>query len=227
VVREYRFSPRRPRIRASVVVTPTPTCASLGPEGLWGPAPTKRRALREGYVISGPCRRISECYVAFLIAAAKRHHVRFGSKAERFALSNSMSANHSKRTSICNRCERVVAQASPGVQDAQFGDQGNAHHAARNQGTTALSHLRSTMACPPLGWPDQTFQHEGAKIREYALACDIRQMLDCVHGFLHWAVANNGSAAGPRMWRRSLQLGDKNHKLSSSLLAGQGLVHRF
>src|SRR5262249_6990436 len=105
VVREYRFSPRRPRIRASVVVTPTPTCASLGPEGLWGPAPTKRRALREGYVISGPCRRISECYVAFLIAVAKRHHVRFGSKAERFALSNSMSANHSKRTSICNRCE--------------------------------------------------------------------------------------------------------------------------
>jgi hypothetical protein len=28
-------------------------------------------------------------------------------------------------------------------------------------------------------------QHEGAKIREYALACDIRQMLDCAHGFLH------------------------------------------
>jgi hypothetical protein len=40
------------------------------------------------------------------------------------------------------------------------------------------------MFCPPLGRSDQTFQHEAATIREYALACDIRQMLDCAHGFL-------------------------------------------
>jgi len=40
------------------------------------------------------------------------------------------------------------------------------------------------MTRSPLGCPDQTFQHEGAKIREHALACDIRQMLNCAHGFL-------------------------------------------